>query len=153
MKVPHYRRFQCYFFLNHHQTFRELSVGKFNPESPLRIKMRRSHVWQDTLFELRRCSECDVIKLIKVQFIGEPAVNESGPRNEFFLYYTEKWRCLLTSVFGEPDSKCINHNILLKQKEYLLWSVMFIGYSSTFSITMLFLVIVSVVDYIVYRKL
>ena len=60
---------------------RELSVGNFDPESPLRIKIRRSHVWQDTLFKLKRCSEYDLNKLIKVQFIGEPAVDEGGPRN------------------------------------------------------------------------
>ena len=97
---------------------RELSVGKFDLESPLRIKIRRSHVWQDTLFKLRRCSEYDLNKLIKVQFIGEPAVDEGGQRNEFFsLLHREVASSSL--FFGEPSSKCFNHNVIaLEQKEY-----------------------------------
>ena len=63
---------------------KDFSVGKFDPESPVRIKVRRSHVWEDASLKLRRCSESDLNKLIKVQFVGEPAVDEGGPRNEFF---------------------------------------------------------------------
>lgn len=100
---------------------RELSVGKFNPESPLRIKIRQSHAWQDTLFKLRRYSECDLNKIIKVQFIGEPAVDEGGPRNEFFsLLHREMASSSL--FFGEPGSKCFNHNVIaLEQNEYLFY--------------------------------
>ena len=131
---------------------RELSVGKFDPESPLRIKIRRSHVWQDTLFKFKRCSENDMNKLIKVQFIGEPAVDEGGPRNEYFSLLHREMAS--SSLFvGEPGSKCFNHNIIaLEQKEYLFYgqlcSLAILQHSPSpcfFSS--------SVVDYIVYGKL
>ena len=131
---------------------RELSVGKFDPESPLRIKIRRSHVWQDTLFKLKRCSENDINKLIKVQFIGEPAVDEGGPRNEYFSLLHREMAS--SSLFvGEPGSKCFNHNIIaLEQKEYLFmvscvhWVFFNIRPHHVFFSS-------SVVDYIVYGKL
>lgn len=40
-------------------------------------------MWEDAYFKLKRCSESDMNKLIKVQFVGEPAVDQGGPRNEF----------------------------------------------------------------------
>ena len=87
-----------------------------------------------------------------MQFIGEPAVDEGGPRNEYFSLLHREMAS--SSLFvGEPGSKCFNHNIIaLEQKEYLfcgqLCSLGILQHSPSpcfFSS--------SVVDYIVYGKL
>lgn len=100
---------------------KDFSAGKFSQESPLRIKIRRSHVWQDAAFKLRKCTENDLNKLIKIQFVGEPAVDQGGPRNEFFSLLHKEMAA--SSLFvGEPRSKCFNHNVIaLEKKEYLLY--------------------------------
>jgi hypothetical protein len=49
----------------------------------LRMKVRRQHVWEDSLTKLERAKE-DVCKPIKVQFIGKPAVDQGGPSREYF---------------------------------------------------------------------
>ena len=44
--------------------------------------MRRGHILDDTVVALR--SNFDEKKHIRVSFLGEPAVDEGGPRREFF---------------------------------------------------------------------
>ena len=52
---------------------------KLRTDSSLRIKVRRSHVWEDTKVKLNRCSEEDLEQVIRVQYVGEPAVDTGGP--------------------------------------------------------------------------
>ena len=47
------------------------------------MKIRRKNVWEDSLTKLERAKE-DECKPIKVQFIGEPAVDQGGPSREYF---------------------------------------------------------------------
>lgn len=109
-------------------------------------------MWQDAVFKLKRCCAGDLNKLIKVQFIGEPAVDQGGPRNEFFsLLHRE---IASSSLFvGEPESKCFNHNIIaLEQKEYLLYGQLCaLGILQDSPSPCFFSP--SVTDYIVYGKL
>ena len=53
-----------------------------NPNESQRIIIRRKHVWEDALHQLK-CG-FDVHKHPKVTFVGEPAVDDGGPRREFF---------------------------------------------------------------------
>lgn len=74
---------------------KDFSLGMFDPDSPLPIKVRRSNVWWDALFMPKRCTEHDLNRLLKVLFIGEPAVDQGGPRKEFFPKLIDIWLHLL----------------------------------------------------------
>lgn len=50
----------------------------------MRLKIRRNAVWDDALFKRKRMRTEDLTKPLKVQFIGEPAVDHGGPLREFF---------------------------------------------------------------------
>ena len=47
----------------------------------LKFHVRRNHVWSDTLGAVKKASFNPVNPLC-ITFIGEPAVNEGGPRRE-----------------------------------------------------------------------
>ena len=66
-------------------------MEKLHKDNPLRIKVRRSSIWQDAKLKLGKCTVLDLKNIVKVQFLGEPAVDEGGPRNEFFSYCIEKY--------------------------------------------------------------
>ena len=51
-----------------------------------RINVRRSDVFMDGIYAFRRAT-FDTTKLLKVRFIGEPAVDQGGPRREFFRLF------------------------------------------------------------------
>ena len=65
--------------LNKHKEAELSSSGEF-----LRIKVRRQAVWEDTRIKFIRVQDEDLRKPVKVQFIGEPAVDNGGPSREFF---------------------------------------------------------------------
>ena len=49
----------------------------------VRITVRQGHIMDDTIFALHR--GIDERKHIRVRFVGEPTVDEGGPRREFFM--------------------------------------------------------------------
>ena len=51
----------------------------------IRLKLRRSNIWEDTVTTMKRLQKEGLNGLVTVQFIGEPAVDEEGPRKEFFF--------------------------------------------------------------------
>ena len=48
------------------------------------MKVRRQFVWQDVLLNLDRIEEGGHNRSVKVQFVGEPSVDQGGPRREIF---------------------------------------------------------------------
>ena len=56
-------------------------------EDVQRIHIRRSHIFTDALRQFSKRS-FDVSKMLQVRFIGEEAVDEGGPRREFFHLLT-----------------------------------------------------------------
>ena len=52
-------------------------------ENCYRITVRRCHIFEDAMVAIRR--GFDEQKHLKVIFIGEPAVDDGGPRREFFV--------------------------------------------------------------------
>lgn len=50
----------------------------------IRLKVRRQFVWQDVLLKLDGIEEGGHNKSVKVQFVGEPSVDQGGPRRELF---------------------------------------------------------------------
>ena len=69
------------------------------------------------MFKLSQIRPADFQNAVKVQFIGEPAVDQGGPSLEFFsiLNTTAKRKIILNGVFR-------HHVSLLQQKQYFfIW--------------------------------
>ena len=100
---------------------RKLAAEKLKSDASLRVKVRRSNVWEDARFKIKKCSDSDLRNIIKVQFVGEPAVDEGGPRNEFYsLVHSEMSKSSL--FIGEQDKKSFNHDILaLERRDYYIY--------------------------------
>ena len=73
-----------------------------------RITVRRAHIWQDAL----KCFErkFDVRSYIRVTFLGEPAVDDGGPRREFFMLLMEALNSQEFFLSGEPTRRVLKHN-------------------------------------------
>jgi hypothetical protein len=85
-------------------------------EEFLRLKIRRHAVWEDVLFKWKRIQPEDITKPIKVQFIGEPAVDHGGPLREFFslINSAAQKKLMCSGIF--------RHNISsLERKEFHLY--------------------------------
>lgn len=70
---------------------------ELNSKEYLRLKVRRQHIWQDTLFKLERTKPNELKKSLKIQFIGEPAVDQGGPSREFFTLINQHAQVSLMS--------------------------------------------------------
>ena len=51
-------------------------------------------------------TESDLNNIIRVQFVGEPAVDQGGPHNEFFLCYIERY-VVLTCFLAMKPANCL----------------------------------------------
>lgn len=105
-----------------------MTGSTFDEEDEERITVRRSHIWEDTVRALRR--NLDLRKVIKVTFLGEPAIDDGGPRREYLrlLMKTVSEHSLLT---GPPMRKVLVHNTLAIQKRYFRY----IGEAIVMSVT------------------
>ena len=94
---------------------------KLRTNSSLRIKFRRrSHVWEDTKVKLNRCSEEDLEQVIRVQYVGEPAVDTGGPRRELFSLLHKHMNDSNSMFTGESNNKCFSNNVIaIEQQDYL----------------------------------
>ena len=70
---------------------------ELNSNEYLRLNVRRQHVWKDTLFKLERTEPNELKNSLKVQFIGEPAVDQGGPSREFFTIINQHAQLSLMS--------------------------------------------------------
>ena len=50
-----------------------------------RITVRRSDIWKDSIQCFKR--SFDTCKHLRITFLGEPAVDDGGPRREFFMLF------------------------------------------------------------------
>ena len=84
-------------------------IQSVDDEDVQRIHIRRSRLFSDALRQFSRLS-FDVSKMLQVRFVGEEAVDEGGPRREFFhLLMTEIFKSSLFSGF--PSHVIPRHNI------------------------------------------
>ena len=67
------------------EKLKELFQKCSNSGKKIRLKVRRSCLWEDTLAKIKRINHDCLNGIVTVQFIGEPAVDEGGPRKEFFF--------------------------------------------------------------------
>ena len=75
---------------------------KLDKEKCLRLKVRRKQAWKDVKLKLARCKESDLNNQFKVQFVGEPAVDEGGPRRELFCLVE---RMVSNELMTGPDGR------------------------------------------------
>ncbi len=69
--------------------------------------MRRKNLFEDALRHFLK-PKCDVSKVLRVRFIGEPAHDDGGPRREFFRYLTPAFA--QSPLFsGWPNPVIVNH--------------------------------------------
>ena len=54
-----------------------------DPDQANRITIRRNHIWKDAVHAMSR-SSFDPSRCVKVTFVSEEAVDDGGPRHEFF---------------------------------------------------------------------
>jgi hypothetical protein len=95
-------------------------VDGLNKDEYLRVKVRRKFAWRDFKMKAARYTPNDWKCKLKVQFVGEPAVDEGGPRREFFglIDRTVSYALLI----GENGKKTCIHNVMaLRDNEYFLY--------------------------------
>lgn len=80
-------------------------------EAVQRINVRRSYLLQDATRQFSRPS-FDVSKLLKVCFIGESAVDDGGPRREFFRLLLHELFSASDLFAGYPESTLPQHNVM-----------------------------------------
>ena len=89
----------------------------FHKEEYLRVKVRRKWAWKDFKSSLQRARELNVH--VKVQLVGESAIDEGGPRHELFCLV---YRMVSNELMQEDGQKTFLHNMILLQKnEYHLY--------------------------------
>ena len=91
-------------------------------ENFARIKVRRSMIWDYAKIKLRRFdADQSWTKLLKVQFVGEAAVDEGGPKRELtaLVHKSVQTSMLFTGNMGQ---RCFSDNFsALQQEEYKIY--------------------------------
>ena len=101
-------------------------ADKWVEESYIRLKVRRNFVWQDVKLKCGRLEEKQLSEnsFLKVEFVGEPAVDEGGPKRELFcLLHKEVYS---TSLFKgkEGRGKIFSHNLTAVQNnKYFIYGL------------------------------
>lgn len=98
------------------EDLRALSADKVKLEeenSYIWLKVRRTSIWKDTKLKLERLK--DISKLsnafVKVQFVGEAAVDEGGPKRELFSLLHKEISQSNLFIGEETGSKCFAHDL------------------------------------------
>lgn len=76
--------------------------------SSQRITVRRSHILDDAVGALR-CGFVET-KRITIHFLGESAIDEGGPRREFFMLLMGCIANNSSILIGPPGSRVLRHN-------------------------------------------
>ena len=89
----------------------------------VKFLVRRKHIVEDTFRKLERTDPEELIHLPRVTFLGEPAIDEGGPRCEFFTAFFEAIQSS-SLLEGLPGEQIISHHIESLTKEHYK----FLGY-------------------------
>ncbi len=73
-----------------------------------RITVRRTHIWEDAMKAFNR--PFDVRKHLRITFLGEPAVDDGGPRREFFMLMMTSFNNQESLLEGSPNHRILRHN-------------------------------------------
>ena len=85
-------------------------ITSVNEEDVQRIHVRRSHISEDSFRHFSKDS-FDVTKLLKVRFVGESAIDDGGPRREFFQLLLNAIANKSGLFGGFPDHVVPLHNV------------------------------------------
>jgi len=72
-----------------------------------RITVRRSHVFKDTVVAL---SKFEDNSNLRVMFVGEPCIDQGGPRREYFMLLLKEICNNNIILKGPPYSRMIKHS-------------------------------------------
>ena len=102
-------------------------VNELNEESYIRLKVRRNSVWQDVKLKCGRLKEKQLSEnsFVKVEFVGEPAVDEGGPKRELFcLLHKEVYSTSLFEGKEEGRGKIFSHNFnAIQNNDYFIYGL------------------------------
>ena len=82
----------------------------FDPDQANRVTIRRNHIWKDAVRAMSR-SSFDPSRCIRVTFVGEEAVDDGGPRREFFSLALQEMTADGTIFQGPQHSRFFMHNV------------------------------------------
>lgn len=80
-----------------------------DPDKPYRITVRRNNILDDTFDELRFPGFCES-KHFRVTFMDDPAVDQGGPRREYFMLLMGAIANSGSLLDGPPDRRILRHN-------------------------------------------
>lgn len=82
----------------------------------VKFLVRRGNIIEDTFRKLQRTNPEELINVVRVSFLGEPAIDEGGPRREFFTAFFE---AIQSSAIleGPPGQQILSHNIKCLTKQ------------------------------------
>ena len=92
------------------------------------LHVRRNHMWHDALRAISKPA-FDPFLPVRVTFIGEPAVDDGGPRREFFSLALMKMSEDTTIFQGPPECRSFVHNMQGLQKRTFFLVGLFVGLS------------------------
>jgi hypothetical protein len=85
-------------------------ITSVDEEDVQRIHVRRSHIFADSFRHFSKES-FDVSKMLKVVFVGECAIDDGGPRREYFQLLLHAIACHSGLFGGWPNHVVPLHNI------------------------------------------
>ena len=101
--------------LRHRQ--RILSIGD---DDDRRVTVRRKHLLEDTLKTLKRVP-WDPSKHLKVVFIGEPGIDDGGPRREYFRLLLDEIAQNNSYFHGLAHRRVPLHNVISLQNNIFFY--------------------------------
>ena len=106
---------------NFKDSLMEMSTKSITQEDSVRVKVRRTAIWDDAKIKLNRFTYDHWSKSLRVQFVGESAVDEGGPRREFTALVHNM--VMQSKLFeGTPEGKYFSNNFsALKDEDYKLY--------------------------------
>ncbi len=96
-------------------------ITSIDDEDVQRIIVRRSHVFEDAFRHFSKDS-FDVTKILKVKFVGESAIDDGGPRREFFKLIIPAIANKSGMFGGYPSHVIPLHNVdaLIRNKYFIV---------------------------------
>ena len=86
---------------------------KLDNDRTWRITIRRNNVLEDTLRAMKTSTDLDLnAKHIEVIFLGEPAIDEGGPKREFFRLLMQSIDASGILLDGAPGHRIPRRNVI-----------------------------------------
>jgi len=77
-------------------------------DNTYRITVRRNEIWKDAIQSFKR--SFNESKHLRFTFLGEPAVDDGGPKREFFMLFMNSLNSQESLFEGPLDKRVLRHN-------------------------------------------